>query len=102
MSSRTELFSLFLHLNPFPRSHQRCLRNVERTVFDALKHHGGFAFPTQVRLPVSISIREDILFICLLLRGNLMAWGASLRGVGVNQFKDLGTGTITFEAQTVA
>ena len=29
--------------------------------------------------------------------GNLMAWGAVLRRVGPNQFKDLGTGTITFE-----
>jgi CubicO group peptidase (beta-lactamase class C family) len=28
--------------------------------------------------------------------GNLMAWGASLRRLGVNQFSDLGTGTITF------
>ena len=29
--------------------------------------------------------------------GNLMAWGGNLRRVGRNQFKDLGTGTITFE-----
>ncbi len=29
--------------------------------------------------------------------GNLMAWGGILRRVGPNQFKDLGTGTITFE-----
>jgi CubicO group peptidase (beta-lactamase class C family) len=29
--------------------------------------------------------------------GNLMAWGGILRRVGTNQFKDLGTGTITFE-----
>ena len=29
--------------------------------------------------------------------GNLMAWGASLRRIGPNQFRDLGTGTITFE-----
>jgi len=29
--------------------------------------------------------------------GNLAAWGASLRRIGPNQFKDLGTGTITFE-----
>ena len=29
--------------------------------------------------------------------GNLMAWGGVLRRVGANQFKDLGTGTITFE-----
>jgi hypothetical protein len=29
--------------------------------------------------------------------GNLMAWGANLRRVGPNQFKDLGTGTITFD-----
>jgi CubicO group peptidase (beta-lactamase class C family) len=29
--------------------------------------------------------------------GNLMAWGATLGRVGPNQFKDLGTGTITFE-----
>ncbi len=29
--------------------------------------------------------------------GNLMAWGGILRRVGANQFKDLGTGTITFE-----
>ena len=29
--------------------------------------------------------------------GNLMAWGASLRRVGPNQFRDLGTGTITFD-----
>jgi len=29
--------------------------------------------------------------------GNLMAWGGKLRRVGPNQFKDLGTGTITFE-----
>jgi CubicO group peptidase (beta-lactamase class C family) len=29
--------------------------------------------------------------------GNLMAWGASLPRVGPNQFKDLGTGTITFD-----
>ncbi len=29
--------------------------------------------------------------------GNLMAWGGNLRRVGANQFKDLGTGTITFE-----
>lgn len=28
---------------------------------------------------------------------NLMAWGADLRRVGANQYKDLGTGTITFE-----
>jgi CubicO group peptidase (beta-lactamase class C family) len=28
--------------------------------------------------------------------GNLMAWGGRLRRVGPNQFKDLGTGTITF------
>jgi CubicO group peptidase (beta-lactamase class C family) len=28
---------------------------------------------------------------------NLIAWGASLRRVGPNQFKDLGTGTITFD-----
>lgn len=27
----------------------------------------------------------------------LMAWGATLRRVGANQFKDLGTGTITFD-----
>jgi hypothetical protein len=27
----------------------------------------------------------------------LMAWGSNLRRVGPNQFKDLGTGTITFE-----
>lgn len=30
--------------------------------------------------------------------GQLMAWGAKLRRVGPNQFRDLGTGTITFEA----
>ena len=30
--------------------------------------------------------------------GNLMAWGGKLRRVGPNQFKDLGTGTITFES----
>jgi CubicO group peptidase (beta-lactamase class C family) len=30
--------------------------------------------------------------------GNLMAWGGNLRRVGPNQFKDLGTGTITFES----
>lgn len=29
--------------------------------------------------------------------GDLMAWGASLRRVGPNRFKDLGTGTITFD-----
>jgi len=29
--------------------------------------------------------------------GNLTAWGGILRRVGPNQFKDLGTGTITFE-----
>jgi CubicO group peptidase (beta-lactamase class C family) len=29
--------------------------------------------------------------------GNLMAWGGRLRRVGPNQFKDLGTGIITFE-----
>jgi CubicO group peptidase (beta-lactamase class C family) len=29
--------------------------------------------------------------------GNLMAWGGRLPRVGPNQFKDLGTGTITFE-----
>jgi CubicO group peptidase (beta-lactamase class C family) len=29
--------------------------------------------------------------------GKLMAWGGELRRVGPNQFKDLGTGTITFE-----
>jgi CubicO group peptidase (beta-lactamase class C family) len=29
--------------------------------------------------------------------GNLMAWGADLPRVGPNQFKDLGTGTITFD-----
>jgi hypothetical protein len=26
-----------------------------------------------------------------------MAWGASLRRIGPNQFRDLGTGIITFE-----
>lgn len=30
-------------------------------------------------------------------RGNLMAWGGILRRVGANQFRDLGTGTITFD-----
>lgn len=30
--------------------------------------------------------------------GNLMAWGGKLRRLGPNQFKDLGTGTITFES----
>jgi CubicO group peptidase (beta-lactamase class C family) len=30
--------------------------------------------------------------------GKLMAWGASLPRVGPNQFRDLGTGTITFES----
>jgi len=30
--------------------------------------------------------------------GRLMAWGAKLRRVGPKQFRDLGTGTITFEA----
>jgi len=29
--------------------------------------------------------------------GKLMAWGGNLRRVGANQFRDLGTGTITFE-----
>ncbi|HLW85510.1 MAG TPA: serine hydrolase domain-containing protein [Candidatus Sulfotelmatobacter sp.] len=29
--------------------------------------------------------------------GNLMAWGSNLPRVGPNQFRDLGTGTITFE-----
>jgi hypothetical protein len=29
--------------------------------------------------------------------GNLVAWGAKLRRVGPNQFRDLGTGTITFD-----
>jgi CubicO group peptidase (beta-lactamase class C family) len=29
--------------------------------------------------------------------GNLMAWGGTLQRVGPNQFKDLGTGTITFD-----
>jgi CubicO group peptidase (beta-lactamase class C family) len=29
---------------------------------------------------------------------DLVAWGASLRRIGPNQFKDLGTGTITFES----
>ncbi len=32
--------------------------------------------------------------------GSLMAWGASLPRVGPNQFKDLGTGTITFDSST--
>ncbi len=30
--------------------------------------------------------------------GNLVAWGGNLRRVGANQFRDLGTGTITFES----
>jgi hypothetical protein len=30
--------------------------------------------------------------------GNLTAWGGDLRRMGPNQFKDLGTGTITFES----
>jgi len=29
--------------------------------------------------------------------GNLIAWGGKLRRVGPNQFRDLGTGTLTFE-----
>jgi CubicO group peptidase (beta-lactamase class C family) len=31
--------------------------------------------------------------------GNLVAWGANLRRVGPNQFKDLGDGTITFSGE---
>jgi CubicO group peptidase (beta-lactamase class C family) len=32
--------------------------------------------------------------------GSLMAWGANLRRVGPNQFRDLGTGTITFDGSS--
>jgi CubicO group peptidase (beta-lactamase class C family) len=34
--------------------------------------------------------------------GQLMAWGARLRRIGPNQFKDLGTGTITFAEENGA
>ena len=32
--------------------------------------------------------------------GNLMAWGANLRRIGPNQFRDFGTGTITFDGSS--
>jgi CubicO group peptidase (beta-lactamase class C family) len=32
--------------------------------------------------------------------GSLTAWGASLRRIGPNQFRDLGTGTITFDGSS--
>jgi CubicO group peptidase (beta-lactamase class C family) len=41
--------------------------------------------------------RKKFVYSFTASQGSLMAWGAKLRRIGPNQFKDLGTGTITFE-----
>lgn len=41
--------------------------------------------------------RKHFVYAFTSSRDNLVAWGANLRRVGPNQFKDLGTGTITFD-----
>jgi len=41
--------------------------------------------------------RKHFVYTFTASEGNLTAWGANLQRVGPNQFKDLGTGTITFD-----
>lgn len=57
---------------------------------------GGFADPSMFAGKY-LDPRRHFVYSFTALGGNLMAWGANLRRVGPNQFKDLGTGTITFD-----
>jgi CubicO group peptidase (beta-lactamase class C family) len=43
-----------------------------------------------------LDLRSHFVYTFAASDGGLMAWGAKLRRVGPNQFRDLGTGTITF------
>jgi CubicO group peptidase (beta-lactamase class C family) len=41
--------------------------------------------------------RKQMVYAFTAVKGNLMAWGGTLRRIGPNQFMDLGTGVITFD-----
>ena len=65
---------------------------------DALKSqsHSGFPDPS-LFAGKYLDPRKHFVYSFTSVQGDLMAWGASLRRLGPNQFKDLGTGTITFD-----
>jgi len=71
--------------------------NLSRTEPSTLEPSGGgltdpTRFSGKYRDP-----RTHIVYSFTASKGNLMAWGAILRRIGVNQFRDLGSGIITFD-----
>jgi CubicO group peptidase (beta-lactamase class C family) len=83
--------------------------NLAREVADiylekSLKAEGAFdrpdssAFSDPARFAGKyLDPRKHFVYTFTASGSNLIAWGANLRRVGPNQFKDLGTGTITFD-----
>ncbi len=57
---------------------------------------GGFPDPTPLAGKYLDAHSHEV-FSFTAMKGNLMAWGGILRRVGPNQFRDLGSGTITFD-----
>jgi CubicO group peptidase (beta-lactamase class C family) len=73
---------------------EKSLRAESRTTRSS--GDGGFPDPSPFAGKY-VDQRRHFVYTFSASGGNLMAWGASLPRVGPNQFKDLGTGTITFE-----
>jgi CubicO group peptidase (beta-lactamase class C family) len=64
----------------------------------ALRPQSGAAFPVPSRFAGRyVDPRKHFVYSFTASGDKLMAWGADLRRVGPNQFRDLGTGTITFD-----
>jgi len=65
---------------------------------ETLQSPGGSSFPDPKKFAGRyMDPRKHFVYSFTAADGNLIAWGSSLRRVGPNQFKDLGTGTITFD-----
>jgi CubicO group peptidase (beta-lactamase class C family) len=69
-----------------------------RPEMDSVQSPNGSGFPDPSPFAGKyLDPRKHLVYSFTASGGNLMAWGANLRRVGPNQFKDLGTGTITFD-----
>ena len=69
----------------------------------AMLSGNGSPFPDAAQFAGKyLDLRSHFIYTFTASDGGLMAWGAKLRRVGPNQFRDLGTGTITFSGTGAA
>jgi CubicO group peptidase (beta-lactamase class C family) len=73
---------------------QKSLQTEERAL--RAQNNAGFPLPSQFAGKYLDRSRHFV-YSFTASGANLVAWGAELRRVGPNQFRDLGTGTITFD-----